>query len=73
MNTFGTGVKPDGELAKLIWRVFDLRPAAIINRLKLTTPNYSLVSVYGHFGRLDLNLPWERDDMVDRLLEAASY
>jgi len=73
VNTFGTGAKPDGELAKLVWRVFDLRPAAIINRLKLTTPNYSLVSVYGHFGRLDLNLPWERDDMVDRLLEAAYY
>lgn len=71
VNTFGTGAKPDGELAKLVWRVFDLRPAAIINRLKLTTPSYSLVSVYGHFGRLDLNLPWERDDMVDQLLEAA--
>ena len=73
VNTFGTGAKPDGELAKLVWRVFDLRPAAIINRLKLTTPNYSLVSVYGHFGRLNLNLPWERDDMVDQLLEAAHY
>ena len=73
VNTFGTGAKPDGELAKLVWRVFDLRPAAIINHLKLTTPNYSLVSVYGHFGRLDLNLPWERDDMADRLLEAAHY
>ena len=73
VNTLGTGAKPDGELAKLVWRVFDLRPAAIINRLKLTTPNYSLVSVYGHFGWLDLNLPWERDDMVDRLLEAAHY
>ena len=71
VNTFGTGAKPDSELAKLVWRLFDLRPAAIINRLKLTTPSYSLVSVYGHFGRLDLNLPWERDDMVDRLLEAA--
>ena len=53
VNTFGTGAKPDSELAKLVWRVFDLRPAAIINRLKLTTPTYSLVSVYGHFGRLD--------------------
>jgi len=71
VNTFGTGAKPDGELAKLVWRVFDLRPAAIITHLKLTTPSYSLVSVYGHFGRLNLNLPWERDDMVDRLLEAA--
>ena len=73
VNTFATGVKPDGELAKLVWRVFDLRPAAIINRLKLTIPNYSLVSVYGHFGRMDLDLPWECDDMVDRLLEAANY
>ena len=73
VNTFDTGAKPDGELAKLVWRVFDLRPAAIINRLKLTTPSYSLVSVYGHFGRLDLNLPWERDDMADQLLEAAHY
>ena len=73
VNTFGTGAKPDGELAKLVWRVFDLRPAAIITHLKLTTPSYSLVSVYGHFGRLNLNLPWERDDMVDRLLEAAYY
>lgn len=73
VNTFGTGAKPDSELAKLVWRVFDLRPAAIINRLKLTMPSYSLVSVYGHFGRMDLNLPWERDDMVDRLLEAAHY
>ena len=73
VNTFGTGAKPDSELAKLVWRVFDLRPAAIINHLKLTTPNYSLVSVYGHFGRMDLNLPWERDNMVDRLLEAAHY
>ncbi|MBR3240883.1 MAG: methionine adenosyltransferase [Oscillospiraceae bacterium] len=73
VNTFGTGAKPDSELVKLVWRVFDLRPAAIINRLKLTTPSYSLVSVYGHFGRLDLNLPWERDDMVDQLLEAAHY
>ena len=73
VNTFGTGTKPDGELAKLVWRVFDLRPAAIISRLKLTMPSYSMVSVYGHFGRLDLNLPWERDDMADRLLEAAHY
>ena len=73
VNTFGTGAKPDSELAKLVWRVFDLRPAEIINRLKLTMPSYSLVSVYGHFGRLDLSLPWERDDMADQLLEAAHY
>ena len=73
INSFGTGTMPDSELAKLVWRVFDLRPAAIIDRLKLTTPSYGLVSVYGHFGRMDLNLPWERDDMADRLRDAAQY
>lgn len=45
----------------------------IIKRLKLTTPSYSLVSVYGHFGRTDLNLPWEQDDMADKLREMAQY
>lgn len=73
VNTFGTGVIPDDELARLVQRVFDLRPAAIIERLKLTTPSYSLVSVYGHFGRTELNLPWEREDMAKRLREAAQY
>ena len=73
VNAFGTGIKPDDELAKLVWRVFDLRPAAIIKRLKLNTPSYSLVSVYGHFGRTDLNLPWEQDDMADKLRELAQY
>ena len=73
VNTFGTGMKPDDELAKLVWRVFDLKPSAIIKRLKLNTPSYSLVSVYGHFGRTDLNLPWEQDDMADKLRELAQY
>ena len=73
VNTFGTGMKPDDELAKLVWRVFDLKPSAIIKRLKLNTPSYSLVSVYGHFGRADLNLPWEQDDMADKLRELAQY
>ena len=71
VNTFGTGVKLDGHLAKLIWRLFDLRPAAIIKRLKLNTPSYSMVSVYGHFGRTELNLPWEQDDMADKIRELA--
>ncbi len=73
VNTFGTGMKPDDELAKLVWRVFDLKPSAIIKRLKLNTPGYSLVSVYGHFGRTDLNLPWEKDDMANNLRELAQY
>jgi S-adenosylmethionine synthetase len=73
VNTFGTGMKPDDELAKLVWRVFDLKPSAIIKRLKLNTPSYSLISVYGHFGRTDLNLPWEQGDMADKLRELAQY
>ena len=73
VNTFGTGMKPDDDLAKLVWRVFDLRPSEIIKRFKLTTPSYSLVSVYGHFGRTDLNLPWEQDDMADGLGGLAQY
>ena len=73
VNTFGTGMKPDDELVKLVWRVFDLKPSAIIKRLKLNAPSYSLVSVYGHFGRTDLNLPWEQDDMADKLRELAQY
>ncbi len=71
VDTFGTGLKSDEELAKLVWRVFDLRPSALIQRLKLTTPGYSLISVYGHFGRTDLDLPWEREDLADKLRELA--
>ena len=73
VNTFGTGMKPDEELAKLVWRVFDLKPSAIIKRLHLTTPSYSMISVYGHYGRTDLDLPWEREDMADKLRELAQY
>ena len=73
VNTFGTGVKPDDELEKLVWWVFDLKPSALIKRLKLTTPSYSMISVYGHFGRTDLNLPWEQEDMADKLRELAQY
>ena len=73
VNTFGTGMKSDIDLAKLVWRVFDLKISAIIKRLKLTTPSYSLISVYGHFGRWDLNLPWEQDNMADKLWELAQY
>ena len=73
VNTFGTGMKSDIDLAKLVWRVFDLKISTIIKRLKLTTPSYSLISVYGHFGRWDLNLPWEQDNMADKLWELAQY
>ena len=67
VNSFGTGRFKDEKLARLVARVFDLRPAAIIERLDLTSPNYHALSVYGHFGRVDLDLPWEKEDMVERL------
>ena len=51
-------------------RVFDLRPTAIINRLELRRPIYRQTAAYGHFGRSDLNLPWEQTDMVDALKAA---
>ena len=67
----GTGILPDDELAKIVETTFDLRPAAIIRRLNLKRPIYQQVAAYGHFGRDDLDLPWERLDMVDALRAAA--
>src|SRR5690606_29813754 len=65
--TFGTGVVDDESLSAIAAEVFDLRPAAIIQELDLRRPIYRPVSVYGHFGRPDLDLPWERTDKVDEL------
>ena len=62
-ETFGTGKLPDGELSALVRRSFDLRPAAIIERLNLRRPIYQPTAAYGHFGRMDLDLPWERTDV----------
>jgi S-adenosylmethionine synthetase len=71
VQTFGTGVLPDRELVPLIERVFDLRPGAIIRDLDLRRPIYRATAAYGHFGREDLDLPWERTDRVDELRTAA--
>jgi len=71
IETFGTGVLPDEEISKLVKENFDLRPGAIIRDLDLRRPIYRQISNYGHFGRDDLNLPWERTDRADRLREAA--
>ena len=71
VNTEGTGVKPDNELAEIVRKVFDLRPNAIINRLELKRPIYAQVASYGHFGRNDLDLPWEKLDYVEKIKEAA--
>jgi S-adenosylmethionine synthetase len=62
VDTFGTGTITDDKLAVLIEKHFDLRPAAIIRDLDLRRPIYKQVSAYGHFGRPDLDLPWERTD-----------
>jgi S-adenosylmethionine synthetase len=67
IDTFGTGKISEEKLAELVNKYFDLRPAAIIKTLDLRRPIYRQVAAYGHFGRLDLDLPWERLDKVDIL------
>ena len=67
VDTFGTGVLPDDEIAALARGTFDFRPAAIIERLNLRRPVYAQVASYGHFGRDDLDLSWEKLDYADRL------
>ena len=67
VDTFGTGKKSNQELVDLIRTHFDLRPAGIIKMLDLRRPIYKQTAAYGHFGRNDLDLPWERLDKVDLL------
>ncbi len=67
VNTEGTGVLPDESLAEIVMKHFDLRPAAIIDTLQLRRPIYRQVAAYGHFGRTDIDLPWERLDKVEEL------
>ncbi len=70
VDTFGTGVVDDIELTKIINELFDFRPGAIIKNLDLLRPMYKKVAAYGHFGRDDLDLPWERLDKVAELKAA---
>jgi S-adenosylmethionine synthetase len=70
-ETFGTGVIQDAEISALIEQVFDLRPGAIIRDLKLRRPIYQQVAAYGHFGRDDLDLPWENLSKLEELQAAA--
>lgn len=67
VETFGTGTISEGEIVNLINQVFDLRPGAIIRDLGLRRPIYRQTAAYGHFGRDDLDLPWERTDKVEVL------
>jgi S-adenosylmethionine synthetase len=71
VETFDTGKISDEKIAELIDQHFDLRPGAIIRDLDLRRPLYRQVAAYGHFGRDDLDLPWERTDKADLLREAA--
>ena len=70
IETAGTGKISDDEIAKLVQKHFDLRPAAIIKKLDLRRPIYKQVAAYGHFGRNDLDLSWEKLDMADVLKKA---
>jgi len=70
VETFGTGTVDDEKIAKAISQVFDLRPGAIIHNLNLRRPIYRQTAAYGHFGRDDLDLSWERTDKVDALKAA---
>ncbi len=67
VDTFGTGKAPDEKLVEIIRENFDLRPAGIIKMLDLRRPIYRETAAYGHFGREDLNLPWEALDKVEEL------
>ena len=71
VETFGTGVIPDEKIVELINKNFDLRPGAIIRDLDLRRPIYKQTAAYGHFGRDDLDLPWERLDKVETLRKQA--
>lgn len=70
IDTRGTGVIGDGELAEKVAKVFDLSPSGIIDALDLRRPIYKQTAAYGHFGRNDLDLPWERLDKVEALKQA---
>jgi S-adenosylmethionine synthetase len=71
VETFGTGRIPDERIAALIGEHFDLRPGAIIASLGLRAPIYRPTAAYGHFGRSDLDLPWERTDRAQALRDAS--
>lgn len=70
VDTFGTGTVSDEKLAEAVNKVFDLRPAAIIKTLDLRKPQYRQLAAYGHMGREDLGVAWEKTDKINELLEA---
>ena len=70
VTTFGTGKVSDHVLEQAVNKVFDLRPSAIIRDLELKKPQYKALAAYGHMGREDLNVAWERTDRVEALRAA---
>jgi len=71
VDTFETGIIPDEKIAEIIHKVFDLRPGAIIHLLNLRSPIYRQIAAYGHFGRKDLDLPWEKTDKMQEIKKYA--
>jgi S-adenosylmethionine synthetase len=71
VETFGTGTVPDERIKSLITEHFDFRPGAIIDRFELRRPIFRQTAAYGHFGRPELDLPWERTDMAERIRDFA--
>ena len=67
VDTFGTGKISESEIADLLVKHVDMRPAAIIERFGLRRPIYADLAAYGHMGREDLNAPWEKTDLVELL------
>ena len=70
IDTFGTGILPDEQISDKVLQVFDFRPAAIIEAFDLRRPIYKQTAAYGHFGREDLDLPWEKTDLAAKLKSA---
>src|SRR3989344_5861798 len=68
VDTFGTGKISDNRISDIMGKVFDFRPAAIIRDLDLLRPIYSKTAAYGHFGRTDIDLPWERTNKADEII-----
>ncbi|MGN0574053.1 MAG: methionine adenosyltransferase [Acutalibacteraceae bacterium] len=71
VDTFGTGVIPDTDIADIVKKLFDLRPASIIKTLDLRKPIYRQIAALGHVGRTDVDLPWEKTDRVEDIKNAA--
>ena len=72
VDTYGTGKVSDDKLAEAVEKVFDLRPTAIIRDLDLKKPIYRQLAAYGHMGREDLDLPWEKRDLAEILKKAVA-